>query len=282
MFNGPGGYQPSKDTKSAVIQDYCRVLPYIMPKDHACTASVLWHNDLHTDNTFVNEDCPTEITGIIDWQNVHLSPAFLHVHHPSLIEYNGPILDAFEKPVLPPGFAELAPDDQENARALHTAQSIWGLFEIFVQKQAPDLLRVLRYRNTLSCQIMNLVGSSFDDGEAYVQNLLSQLAKQETWEAVIKANGHDPASIPCPLTYSDEDARKQEEALNKWEKDVERKAQVIGEVGAYTGWDGAVPPEDYDEVSEKLKAARERFLDAESESSEEREQWAKAWPFQDD
>jgi hypothetical protein len=127
-----------------------------------------------------------------------------------------------------------------------------GLYEIFIQKQAPDLLRVLRYRNTLSCQIMNLVGSTFDDGEAYGQTLLSQLAKQETWEAVIKATGHDPASVPCPLRYSDEDPKKQEDAMSKWEKDVERKARVIGEVGAYTGWDGAVPPEDFDEVSELL------------------------------
>jgi hypothetical protein len=281
IFNGPGGYQPSKDTKAAVIRDYSRILPYIMPKDDACTASILWHNDLHSDNIFVNENCPTEITGIIDWQNVHLSPAFLHVHHPSLIEYDGPILDNFEKPVLPPGFAELAPDDKDKARALHTAQSIWGLYEIFIQKQAPDLLRVLRYRNTLSCQIMNLVGSSFDDGEAYVQTLLSQLANQEIWEAVIKANGHDPASVPCPLKYSDEDLKKQEDAMSKWEKDVERKARVISEVGAYTGWDGAVPPEDFDELSKKLKEAKERFLDTESRSPEEREQWAEAWPFRD-
>jgi hypothetical protein len=281
IFNGPGGYQPSKDTKVAVIRDYGCVLPYIIPKEDAYTDSILWHNDLHSDNIFVNENCPTEITGIIDWQNAHLSPAFLHVHHPSLIEYDGPILDKFEKPVLPPDFAELSPDDKDKARALHTAQSIWGLYEIFIQKQAPDSLRVLRYRNTLSCQIMNLVGSTFDDSEAYVQTLLSQLAKQETREAVIKATGHDPASVPCPLKYSDEDLRKQEDAMSKWEKDVERKARVVGEVGAYTGWNGAVPPEDSDEVSEKLKEAKERFLDTESRSLEEREQWAEAWPFRD-
>jgi hypothetical protein len=281
IFNGPEGYQPSKDTKLAVIKDYSRVLPYIMPKDDAFTASILWHNDLHSDNMFINEDCPTEITGIIDWQSVHLSPAFLHVHHPSLIEYDGPILNNFEKPVLPPDFAELAPDEKARARALHTAQSIWTLYEVFIQKQAPDLLRVLRYRNTLSCQIMNLVGSTFDDGEAYVQDLLSQLAEQETWETMIKSNGHESASIPCPLAYGDENVKKQKDALRRWERDVERKARVISEVGAYTGWDGAVPPEDYDVIAEKLKEAKERFLDAESKTVEEREQWAKVWPFQD-
>jgi hypothetical protein len=76
IFNGPRGYQPSKDTKLAVIKDYSRILPCIMPKDDAYTASILWHDDLHSDNIFVNENCPTEITVIIDWQDVHLSRLF--------------------------------------------------------------------------------------------------------------------------------------------------------------------------------------------------------------
>jgi hypothetical protein len=82
---------------------------------------LFWHNDLHSDNIFVNENCPKEITGIIDWQSVHLSPAFLHVHHPFLIECDGPILDGFQKSILPSDFSELAPDAKEKARSLHTA-----------------------------------------------------------------------------------------------------------------------------------------------------------------
>jgi hypothetical protein len=165
-------------------------------------------------------------------------------------------------------------------RELCTRPKTYGFsYEIFIQKQTPDLLRDLRYRNTLSCQITNLVGSTFDDGEAYVQALLSQLTKQETWEAVIKANGHDPASVPCPLKYPDEDVKKQEDALHKWEKDIERKARVIGEVGDYAGWDGAVPPEDHDEVSEKIKNAKERFLDVKSGFPDQREQWARLGRF---
>lgn len=152
----------------AVIQDYSCIIPFIMPKDDAYSASILWHNDLHPDNIFVNQNRPTEITGVIDWQGVHLSPAFLHVHYPSLIEYDGPISDGFEKPQLPSNFAELDPVAKENARSLHTAQFIWGLYQIFIRKQALDLLRILRYRDTIPCQIMTLIGSIFDDGEAYI------------------------------------------------------------------------------------------------------------------
>lgn len=279
IFNEPGGYHQSKASKMAAIQDYAKILPYIVPKDDAYVASMLWHNDLHSDNIFVNANRPREITGIIDWQGVHLSPAFLHVHYPSLIEYDGPILDVFEKPQLPSNFADLDPVAKESARNLHTAQSIWGLYQIFIQKQAPDLLRVLRYRDTLSCQIMCLIGSIYDDGEPYVQSLLSQLAEPATWKKVVKGDGQDTGEMACPLIYSEHQLLKQREELAKWEKDVERKARVIEEVGAYTGWDGAVSSEDYDLVSERLEKAKERFLNRESKTLEEKEQWARVWPF---
>ena len=50
------------------------------------------------------------------------------------------------------------------------------------------------------------------------------------------------------------------------EKDVKRKAWVIKEVGAYSGWDGAALPEEYIIVSERLEIAS---LDAESKIAEE-------------
>jgi hypothetical protein len=281
IFNGPGGYHPSKACKMVTIQDYSQVLPYIVPKDGPYVASMLWHNDLHSDNIFVNEENPTEITSIVDWQGVHLSPAFLHVHYPSLIEYDGPILEGLKLPQLPSNFAELEPIAKENARSLHTAQSIWGLYQMFVQKQAPDLLRVFRYRDTLPCQIMSLIGSVFDDGEAYIRSLLSQLAEPVTWKTVIKNNVQEAAEVPCPLRYSDSELAKQQEELAKWELDIERKARVIKEVGAYTGWNGAVSPEEYSIMSEKLEKAKKSFLDVESKSPQEREQWASAWPFKD-
>ncbi|KAF2426322.1 hypothetical protein EJ08DRAFT_671908 [Tothia fuscella] len=226
IFNGPGGFHPSKASKS-------------------------------------DQDEPTRITGIIDWQGVHLSPAFLQVHYPALIEYDGPVLEGFELPQLPPDFAELDLTAKKAARELHTAQTIWGLYQIFTQKQAPDLLRTLRYRDTLPCQIMGLVGSVFDDGEVYIQWLLSQLIEPDIWKQVV------PSDTPCPLVYSEEALSKQKEELAKWEKDIERKAGVITEVGAYTGWDGAISPEEFDIVSQRLKEAKSAFLNSMSESGSE-------------
>lgn len=281
IFNGPAGYHPSTSAKEAVIKDYNRVLSHLIPKDDSHIASILWHNDLHSDSIFVDEEHPTQITGIIDWQGVHLSPAFLNVHYPSLIEYDGPILEGLKLPQLPSNFAELDSAAKEKAQSLHTSQSIWGLYQICLQKQAPDLLRVLRYRDTLPCQIMTLIGSIFDDGEPYVQSLLMQLAKPETWTKVVKNNLPDDVEVSCPLKYTNNEVETQQKELGKWELDLERKARVIQEVGAYTGWDGAVPPEQYDDMVQRLGNARSAFLNAEARRPQEREHWARVWPFKD-
>lgn len=151
------------------------------------------------------------------------------------------------------------------------------MYKIYIRKQAPDLLRLLSNRDFLPWQILRLVGSTFDDGEAYVQKTLSALAEAETWQKILCEN--DQKLVRCPLVYSAEQLSKQQIELAKWEREVERKARVFKDIDVYTGWDGAVLPDEYDHMSEALERARENFLDTESQSSAEREQWAKAWPF---
>lgn len=56
---------------------------------------------------------------------------------------------------------------------------------------------------------MTLIGSIFDDGEAYIQSLLSQLAKPAIWKTVVKTNGQEAVEVPCPLVYSDHELSKQ-------------------------------------------------------------------------
>lgn len=56
---------------------------------------------------------------------------------------------------------------------------------------------------------------------------------------------------------------------------------MLKEVGAYTGWNGAVLPAEYNEVSENLESVKERFLELEAKSDKDKEQWLAAWPFKD-
>jgi hypothetical protein len=128
---------------------------------------------------------------------------------------------------------------------------------------------------------MSLIGSIFDDGEIYVQSLISRAAEPEVWEKIVGCKDQGGPTVTCPLVYSDDKLNEQNRELVKWQKDGERKAWVIDEVRVNSGWDGAVLPEEHEDVSERLENAKERFLAAESKTPEEKEQWAKAWPFRD-
>lgn len=119
---------------------------------------------------------------------MHLGHNFLHVHDPFLNKCNRSITNGFKKPQLPSNFVELDQVAEENVRVLHTAQTIWGLYQIFLHRKVPELLRKLRYRNTLLSQIMALIASIFHDGEAYVQSVLFKLRVPKIWKTIVKAN----------------------------------------------------------------------------------------------
>jgi hypothetical protein len=60
------------------------------------------------------------------------------------------------------------------------------------------------------------------------------------------------------------------------ELDIQHRERVIGKGGAYTGWDGAVTPEEYDMMAQKMEQVKVGFLNREAKTLEEREQWVKA------
>jgi hypothetical protein len=281
IYNGPDGYHPTKEAKLSVLQDFLKVAAYILPKRDSLNAGVIWHNDLHSDNIFVDEANPSQITSIIDWQAVSVYPMFLRVHHPSLIDHDGPKVEGFTKPSLPENMEELDPQEQRAARDLFLAQLLWVFYETQVQKEAPDLLHAFRCLDTLPGQMFGLIGSVFDDGEAHIQSLLADVAEDEIWRKLVGTDDRGNPNVPCPLKYSQDDLERQRLEYAKWERDIERKAQILDAVGAYTGWNGAVSPDEYEEVAKRLEDAKRDFLGREARTLEERERWEKVWPFKD-
>ncbi|RAH85894.1 hypothetical protein BO86DRAFT_329879 [Aspergillus japonicus CBS 114.51] len=281
IFNGPGGYHPRKETKLSVLQDFLSIHQHLLPKDEALNNGIIWHNDLHLDNIFVNQNHPTEITSIIDWQAVPIYPIFLIAHHPSLIEYDGPKPERFVQPQLPEDIHDLNPADKKAAGELYLAQTLWLYYETQVYKDAPDLLHAFKYHETVQSDLLGLVGSVFDDGEPHVQKLLANVATDEVWKQLVGVDGSGDPSVACPLKYTERGLVRQADEYARWERDVERKARVIEELGAYPGWNGAVPPDDYEEMAGRLEMAKKRFLDRESRTPAERSMWEKAWPFED-
>ena len=116
LFNGLGQYRPTPTSKLSALTNYLKVAKNLLPKQESFRASVMWHNDLHANNIFVNPEKPTEIVAIIDWQSVHLTPFFLQARHPALIEFNGQIPEGFGRVELPENFADLSADEQKERR----------------------------------------------------------------------------------------------------------------------------------------------------------------------
>lgn len=72
---GPNEYQPDRAFKLSVCRDFLKVVGHLLPPE-ACQTPVLWHHDFHLGNIFGNPLKPTEIAGLIDWQNAHIAPLF--------------------------------------------------------------------------------------------------------------------------------------------------------------------------------------------------------------
>lgn len=265
-----------------MLEDFFKMFRYLLPQRESLNSAILWHNDLHSGNIFVDKVDSPQIVGIIDWQAIPLYPMFLTVHRPSLVEYDGPQLEGLVAPSLPEDFQELDPSAQKEAKALFLSQSLWVLYETRIQTEAPDLRYALRYKETLPCQILGLIGSTFDDGEPHVQMLLAETTKDDVWKKLVGVDDRGDPLVPCPLSYSTEALEQQSIQYAKWERDIERKAHVIDEIGAYPGWNGAVAPDEYEEIFRRLQLAKQRFWEREARTAEERELWERAWPFQDD
>lgn len=280
LFNGPGQYRPSKALKLRALESYMKTAHYLLPKNKETHKPVLWHPDLHTDNIFVDPEEPTRITGVIDWQAVHAAPIFLQVRRPALLlDFDGPIPpERLKAPRLPENFAELSADEKIEAKKLHTAQAMYVLYEIELLQQCKDAGSALRGRDTLLTRITGLVGSLFTDGEPPVLSCLIQAV--DRWGEIVgwDATGDQPR-VPCPIHFSEEERAQVQEDLVKWEEGVEILDDIIRRFGAYTGWDGFVDHDNYDDLKQMVLGFREVFLDRMAATEEERREWVKAWPF---
>ncbi|KAM5448395.1 Phosphotransferase enzyme [Microsporum audouinii] len=271
---GPGGYKPDHALKLSVCHDFLKVAEYIMPAE-SCQVPVLWHNDLHLDNIFVAPERPTEIVGLIDWQNTHVTPLFDQVTHPAFLAYKGPTCgEGLVAPSLPENFEDLDEDGKAKAKELLIAQSLYKFYEAFSAEMNLPAYHALRYQETMKGQAVGLAGVIMNDGEVPLQGLLMKIAS--LWDQlIIKKN------VPCPLEYSSEAIEQQKELELKWAEGMARMSDVLEALGgAVRGWEGWVSHEDYEQLKQKLGLCREQFIEYYAGGDKESaDAWAKAWPF---
>lgn len=88
---------------------------------------------------------------------------------------------------------------------------------------------------------MGLSGSIFSDGELVVEGMVMKL--EEQWST------HVGSSVPCPLSFTEEERARQRENEALWSRSVDMMDEFLARVGAYRGWDGWVNRDNYDQIA---------------------------------
>jgi len=125
----------------------------------------------------------------------------------------------------------------------------------------------------------NLAGSIFTDGEPILLGYLIKAVKD--WKTIVGADSAETPPVPCPLSYSEDEIRQQNEMEEMWKLGVVLMDNFIEDMGVYSGWNGLVNHTDYEAMQLKLLDCKEHSLQHMARTSEEREAWLRAWPFQD-
>ena len=255
-----------------------KVASYLLPTNTDVLSACLWHNDLHSDNIFVDPKKPAEITHLIDWQTAHIEPLFMQVSHPSFLDFDGPKAEGFQAPSLPHGYNAMSDVQQRHAKSLLSQQALFKAYEVLSFQRNIGVYHALRHQKTLGCQIIMFAGNILQDGEPLAKGQLMQVERE--WQSLPAVRTR--ASPPCPLHFTPQDVLIQRLEEAKWIQGMELMTQVLESLGTVDrGWHGWVKAEDYDHFKTKLEDVRVEFLSQLSESAEDKPQWLSAWPFTD-
>lgn len=153
---GPGTYRPSRAKKVNALQNYLRIVKFLLPSDKSITSACLWHSDLHAENIFVHPERPTEVLGIIDWQSSEILPLIDHARQPYFIDYEGPMLTDLEPPAFPENYDQLDAAGQEEAQKLYFHMSLAALYRRLTYNNNELLFKAMQFRLTTSFDIMLL------------------------------------------------------------------------------------------------------------------------------
>lgn len=138
---GPGTYRRSRSKKVAALQNYLRLVKYLLPTDKSITSAFLWHPDLHAENIFVHPERPAEVLGIIDWLSSEILPLFDHARQPYFLDYDGPPSTDLEPPAFPENFDKLDPAASAEAQDLYLQMSLAALYRRFTYNNNETLFK---------------------------------------------------------------------------------------------------------------------------------------------
>ena len=150
--------QASADAHVASLNKFKAVIPDIVPRDEDSTRPRFWHPDFHAGNIYVDDEA--NITAIIDWQGAWITPPFLGINPPSVLDYG---VDMLMK--LPDNFKSLDDDEKERLRYQVSQSLLITAYETKTAEinQINHKVMRLNHGQTLK-QLEAFANSTWDDG----------------------------------------------------------------------------------------------------------------------
>lgn len=203
MICGPGPYTPTAAKKLAALYAYLRIVEHLIPPDPSISGCYLWHNDLHSENIFVDPENPTHITGIIDWQSVQLLPLFDHNPDPGFLEFDGE-LESLERPKFP-DTSGLSKSAKAAAIKEFSDKSLFVISRRLARDKNPTLFHTIDFQTSDPYNVLFLARRIFEIGEAHLNAILVQLG--DSWSELPSVT-NSRNEIPFPLEFSESPSRR--------------------------------------------------------------------------
>jgi hypothetical protein len=268
---GPGTYISTRAKKLRAVDLYLQIHKHVAPSDIDVRKPVIWHQDLHVENVFVDPNAPTRVTSIIDWQSTEIAPLFVQARVPQFLEHDGPRAEGLERPRLPPNFDALEPAEQQKVNRLTLDQGLWVAYKIWIRARIPAFWKALEFQETAAFELLLCARTLLEDGEAiYAARLLDLL---EEVDASVRDSGVEiPADIAAEIRSDSKDAIEGMKAMS----------MIKDTIGDLFPERGVVRAEQYKYAKNALAQCKEQILDMYARSDADRMAWNASWPFDDE
>ncbi|KAF9476327.1 hypothetical protein BDN70DRAFT_882575 [Pholiota conissans] len=247
-------YDPSVHLHT--LDMYSQVIPHIVPPPQLCTP-MLWHPDLSLSNLLVAPSGPSNIIGVIDWQDAVIAPYIILAQFPTMFAYEGEriyIPPGSAIPELPKEFPSFLPEEQEAYRLDLKLAMRQKFYEIYISR---NKCRLEACRYPLGSQIAMLpyyLLRSWTDSPAALRQLLLDI--RDEWDNIATPGA------ACPISFKDQEIKEHKVAYhrhNLYNRAVQKLNVELGCIG-----DGAVPPEKYADSMKKLNTLRDSWDEKEN------------------
>ncbi|KAI9742955.1 MAG: hypothetical protein M1835_002988 [Candelina submexicana] len=253
----------------ALLSQYDKVAPYLIPKQEDLACPTLRHPDLHQSNIFI---CPQskQILNIIDWQGASVLPFVVQAGYPALCDHDMRHQQSMQRPRLSDEFVEMSPGEQQEAlmKLEHEQANLY--YTAATGLMCKRHLRALRLPHLAIRQdLIRKAGMPWNGDLVALRRTLVEV--QLKW-------GELNEGQRCPIAFSDKEIEVAIEEGNEWNEAAENLATIRKSLGIDE--EGGVEVANYDHACRMNREWRLQLL--RSASVDERDQAWRIWPYKDD